>query len=760
LPLSINPSKFAPLLNIKLLNTFPIYLKCTKFNNPFFLYKSLQKIITSYMLKFNLLFISTLFLTTLYSIGANAQTVIWGVGSSVGVAEAEFQNPFVQDSISPYSPSAWTALTVYENWGGVVGGSSHAFWTRSTLGHSEGLYSSPPYYTPTPLPSPSLSNGIAIFDSDFLDNDSVAVGLGSSPAQHRGDLISPRIDLTGYTDSAIAVKFFSQYIGNGGYTNELSVSISTDDGTTWNTPFDYRALQDEDVAGFVSIPFPNVTAGVTNLTQCRVRFIFDTYYYFASIDDISIEMAPDYDIAIGKSTYVNTILGKGDIVRIGGSKYIPLSNIDPTNLNEWFWGAKLINWGGKTLYPQDEAKMYVSIDFYEDNTGTLTTNVYSDTMNIDTLMAGNYEGIVAIEYLKDLDFILLNGAGKYSVKYWVGHNKIDAFSNNDTVFHYFNITSKTSSYLSKVGLSSTDNRVDYSRRYFPGNGEFTHFEWGSAYYFPKGQTNNIEIDSIDFRYFVPSYNGPDSQALVVNIYTVDDGSGATAANGSINDDELTLVAEGYVLLSGLTSLAANSYGVATATDFVDAVGNPLGKLDDDGMYFISIKQTPSSGGGASFNYNNGISLAGEYQNYVLNRLMSVPNTILINPSRVTEAALGQTPTSYGWGYGLDNVPSIGIHFAPDSTSLTISNVVDEANTFLSVSPNPTTKEINISVDFESARDVEYILTDVAGRILSTFNSAQVTTETQTISLAQFPAGIYFLTASTEQGTVTQRVVKQ
>jgi hypothetical protein len=712
------------------------------------------------MLKFNLLFVSVLFLTSLYSADVNAQTKIWGVGTTVGVAEAEFQNPFVQDSVGPYSPTAWTALTVYESWGATANGAGHAFWTRSTLGHSEGLYSSPPYYTPTPLPSPSLSNGIAIFDSDFLDNDSVSVGAGTSPAQHRGDLISPRIDLTGYTDSALVVKFFSQYIGNGSYTNELSVSISTDDGATWNTPFDYRAIQAEDVAGFISIPMPNVTAGVTNLTQCRIRFIFDTYYYYASIDDISIEMAPDYDIAIGKSTYINTILGKGDIVRIGGNQYIPLSNIDPTDLKEWFWGAKLVNWGGKTLNPQDEAKMYVSIDFYEDNTGALTTDVYKDTLNIDTLKAGEYEGTVAIEYLKNLDFILNNGAGKYRVKYWVAHNNTDAFTNNDTVFHSFNITSKTASFLSKAGLSSTDNRVGYSRRYFPGNGDYTHFEWGSAFYFPKGQTNNIEIDSIDFRYFVPTYTGPDSQTLVVNIYTVDDGSGASPANGAINDDELTLVAEGYVLLSDLTSKAPNTYHIATASNFVDALGNPLGKLNDDGMYFISILQTPASGGGASFSYSNAISLAGEYQNYVLNRLMSVPDTILINPSRVTEAEVGQTPTSYGWGYGLDNVPSIGIHFAPDSTMLTVANLEMDNNTFLSVSPNPTTNEINVRVDFESAKNVEYILTDVMGRVLKTINKTQVTTEVQTINIEQFPAGIYFLTAKTAQESATQRVVKQ
>lgn len=714
------------------------------------------------MTKFNLLFSTALALAIFCSSNTQAQTKIWGVGTSVGVAEAEFQNPFIQDTIGPYSPTAWTALTISEKWGRVTGGASHAFWTRSTLGHSRGFYSNPPYYNPVPLPSPSLSNGIAIFDSDFMDNDSTAsVGVGSSPAQHRGELISPRIDLTGYTDSALVVKFFSQYVANRNNTRELSVSMSTDDGATWNTPVDYRVLQVEDVAGFVSVPMPTVTAGVSNLTQCRIRFVFDSYYFYASIDDISIEIAPDYDIAIGNSRTVNTILDRGDIVRIGGHQYFPLSNVDPTDLKQWFWGAKLINFGVKTLYPSDNARMYVSIDFYENGTGTLIPNVYSDTMNIDTLEAGNYSGVIKIEYLKNVDFILNNGAGEYRVKYWVDHNHLDASSDNDTARHSFTITDKNESYLSKAGLYSRDNRVDYSRRYFPGRGNYTLFEWGSTYYFPKGSTNNIIIDSIDFRYFIPSsYVGPDSQTLFVNIYLVNDGSGSTSADGYLSTDELTLVGQSYVPLSNLTAMASNSYGIGTAKQFFEPNGSTLGKLNDNGMYYITIQQTAASGGGSSFNYNTGVSLAGEYRNYTLNRTMGVPGSFVNHPSRVTQAEVGQSERSYGWGYGLDNVPSIGIHFTPDSTVTTVPRMNDNGHNTLNVSPNPTSKNITVTIDLDVPTDVQYTLTDAMGRVIQIVNSKQVTQETQTINLEDLPNGVYFLTAKTDQKTLTQRVVKQ
>ncbi len=171
--------------------------------------------------------------------GSNrAGTPIWGVGSGVGVADAEFSNAFVQAGSynSGDNPTSWTALSVHENGGAVTPGA--AYWTRSTLGYSQGAY----WSGTTPVGSPSQANGVAIFDSDFMDNNGVAgdFGLGTSPSPHRGELISPRIDLTGYTDSAIAVSFFGFYRNFN--MSELSVSVSVDDGTTWAPAIDYRTI--------------------------------------------------------------------------------------------------------------------------------------------------------------------------------------------------------------------------------------------------------------------------------------------------------------------------------------------------------------------------------------------------------------------------------------------------------------------------------------------------------------------------------------
>ena len=210
--------------------------------------------------------------------------VIWGVGSSNGLADAEFSNPFVNATsfTAGDNVGAWTSRTIFDG----NGSPGAAYWVRSLTGTSQGAY----FGTQSSMNSPSQANGVALFDSDYMDNGGTqgAFGMGSSPAPHKGELISPRIDLTGCTNSVINVKFES-YFRNYQIT-ELSVAISTDDGATWSAPVDYNTAATNDVfRGIKNCTFPTVTAGVTNLTQCRMKLVFNGDYYYAMVDDIAIE---------------------------------------------------------------------------------------------------------------------------------------------------------------------------------------------------------------------------------------------------------------------------------------------------------------------------------------------------------------------------------------------------------------------------------------------------------------------------------------
>jgi Secretion system C-terminal sorting domain len=213
-----------------------------------------------------------------YPVFINAQ-ILWGVGSSTGVANAEFSNAFVQATsfTAGNNVGAWTALSVTVN----------AYWVRNTTRISRGGSAS----GMTALNSPSASNGSALFDSDFLDCNGVqgAYATGTCPSPHKGHIISPQIDLTGYSNTPISVRFYS-YLRKFDIS-ELSISFSTDDGVTWGSAvaFANRPALNATFSGYETLNLPATTTnGVANLSACRLRFTFNGDYYYSFVDDVSI----------------------------------------------------------------------------------------------------------------------------------------------------------------------------------------------------------------------------------------------------------------------------------------------------------------------------------------------------------------------------------------------------------------------------------------------------------------------------------------
>ncbi len=221
-------------------------------------------------------------LLTLITSVSISQQYMWGAEAGVGTAAGQFSSTFVNATTysSGDNPTSWTALTISDG----NGSPGAAYWTQSLLGYSQGINSDM-----TPLASPTMANGIAIFDSDYLDNDGMPanIGNGVAPATQRAELISPRFDLTGYTDSVTAAKLFLKYDAIS--FTELSVSLSTDDGTSWTPAVDLIGIHPNGVGGFTSAFFASEPLnGVANLSQCRLKFTFEGAYNYVLIDDLSL----------------------------------------------------------------------------------------------------------------------------------------------------------------------------------------------------------------------------------------------------------------------------------------------------------------------------------------------------------------------------------------------------------------------------------------------------------------------------------------
>jgi hypothetical protein len=720
------------------------------------------------MVKINLMRFAALAFTVFFmGTSADAQTKIWGVGSAAGVADAEFSAPFINTGAftAGDNPGSWTALSVNENvgTGQTTVTPGNAYWVRNLTGNSIGAYNGT---APTPVSSPSRLNGVALFDSDFLDNDGVAgaFGTGTSPAAHRGELISPRIDLTGYTDSSLTIQFYTLY--RDFRQTELSISVSTDDGQNWTATNDFRSSVANSEEGFARILFNDVTAGVANLTQCRIRFTFDGNYYFALVDDITIEISPEYDLALGNPEPGGTTVGESITnAKVGSNRYNALDNIVHANdLREFLWGSKAINNGSEDILPSDSAAIHLNIDFTDPITGAVITGVYTDVMYYDSvIVSGDIVGQTVVDHLDDISFISVYGSGDYRITYWLDHKNLDGNTANDTTRHTFTVTDDSAplrNYVSKARLS-IDGGVFASRSIFPGTTStapqpFSAWEYGSVYFFPRGETDTITIDSVGFRYYLPNgFTGDASQTLFCNVYELD------PSNGVLTDGTFLLqTGLASIPLTGLgTTTATGAYHYTTVTGFVNAGGTgAMPGLKDNSFYYVSILTDPSLTTGGVFGSNDVPWLgADDGLNYSLNANETVIDSV-INPSPISVTDAGSTP-SWNWvGFGADIVPSIGLFLDIKPKPVSVSTVYAPEGATFNVYPNPATDVLNFNFEAEEATDVMYILTDLSGRVLNITQSTNVTSETKSIDVSNLPAGVYMLTAKAANQNWTEKVI--
>ena len=181
--------------------------------------------------------------------------------------------------------------------------------------------------------------------------------------------------MTGYTNTALAVNLYSHYRAFA--ISSLSVSISTNDGATWSAPVDYRAFIGSSVEGFALFNLVGVTDGVANLSQSRIKLIFDGDYYFAIIDDLTIQTVAAYDLTLGVVDPDGaTLAERGDVVHITGSRHFPVSQL---SANHFAFGAVIKNLGAQDVLPAQAPALNVLI---ERKVGMIWTSVFTDSIAV------------------------------------------------------------------------------------------------------------------------------------------------------------------------------------------------------------------------------------------------------------------------------------------------------------------------------------------------------------------------------------------
>lgn len=618
-------------------------------------------------MKFILLF----FLSFIYSISTYSQTIIWGAGGAIGATHGEF-------SIDFGTPGTWQATSIFDQGGSRTPG--NALWTRTTNGKSQGAYS----LNDPAISSNSVGNGAAIFDSDFLDNAGTQgnFGNGVSPSQHRGILVSPSIDLTGYTDSIIIARFYCMFKKFS--INEFLISISTDGGTTWTDKNIFDALDGSSqqvVEDWVEIRFPNVTAGVGNLTNVRVKFTFDGDYYYTTVDDLSLQTPPSYDLAFDSKTVNSNEVEK---IILTNNRYKSISQIDT---NEYFLaGANVVNRGKEIVHPGNNATFEVVID--KEISGNWNT-VHQQSTSINAI--GSTDGDFISTYINNFSWL---DTGAYQVRYILNHPG-DNNKSNDTSFHYFDITD---GYDSKVGLDNNGNPF-HNKPIFPGGSMIEEFEYGSMFTFNNTDTTKLTLDSILFKYYISSgYSGPSSTKAVLSIYKFIDGRNGNPIDSLVNNytNEFVLTATDTVILNGLGSTKPNnSYHTYKAANFIDTANSPVNTLDN-GVYFISIKLNATLNNTFLIDPNNSIWLAASNQiDYSYNFEKFKPE--LISPVYITESSSSNFNSV---GFGSKEVPAIGVYTSTPCFYLADMSTLINGNTLSSNATGATYQWLNCDSNYQ------------------------------------------------------------
>jgi glucose/arabinose dehydrogenase len=78
----------------------------------------------------------------------------------------------------------------------------------------------------------------------------------------------------------------------------------------------------------------------------------------------------------------------------------------------------------------------------------------------------------------------------------------------------------------------------------------------------------------------------------------------------------------------------------------------------------------------------------------------------------------------------------------------------------SISPNPFSGELTLSMEVNTSTDVTIQVVDLTGKVLFSKETTLFGTTTETLQLSNLSTGVYFVHLKTDEGTITRKVVKE
>lgn len=169
------------------------------------------------------------------------------------------------------------------------------------------------------------------------------------------------------------------------------------------------------------------------------------------------------------------------------------------------------------------------------------------------------------------------------------------------------------------------------------------------------------------------------------------------------------------------------------------------------MYPIAISANTIS---ASSGQNNGsivLSATGGLGNYSY-QILNAAGGVVSNTNAATGLSFGTYTVMVSDSFGCGDTLTLGMN------TLSIGGSLDNIST-LKAYPNPATNSLNVQMVLEKAEDIEISLSNVAGQTILSKKIVNATSIiNQTLDIANFNKGIYFLKVTNTQGSVIEKIV--
>ena len=405
-----------------------------------------------------------------------------------------------------------------------------------------------------PIESPSVSNGAAVFDSDFYDNGGTPgnFGGGKAATPHTGYLESPVFSCEGHESVFVQ---FSQYFHQ--FSSITSLQVSIDGGITWKDGPSFNTRIP--LYGYslpTSVQLLDISSIAANQSEVKIRFVFapdplgPQCYYFWVIDDVYVIDSPQGDPIIDGSWFPANRFNTPKSQIANDSMYFLMYVINrgTTNKTDIKADVSLINDDLEITYFTDETTFDLNAGdttivffksfwpenldtgFYKaiysinvDNAATTDGKQYIQYFNVN---ANSFEGIESTDSIYSNIYTIgdrshgqavswQNGGEReayhivyYKMADWVNNNSIDIIADNAT----FAIAGP-SSYSANMYMWSVADTVD---------NQFYNFDFSQGLIVDNNDNNQLNYigyasESIE--------NGENYTDVTVPLYDIDDEEG-------------------------------------------------------------------------------------------------------------------------------------------------------------------------------------------------------------------------------------------